>query len=150
MLKLDEKDLLVLDQLRENAKLTTNQIAKRTAIPITTVHNRIKRMEQAGVITNYSIKLDHKKLGKCITAFILIKVVYRLPDGTRIEQTRLARELKAKDEVESVSIVAGESDIVITVRVKDVEHLNEFIVSHLRKIDGVDTTSTMIVLEEIG
>ena len=75
---MDNKDEKILELLRENSKLTTHQISKKTLIPITTIHNRIKKLEQEGIIKRYTLELDNKKLGKELAAFIHITVDYRL------------------------------------------------------------------------
>ncbi|MBW2963913.1 Lrp/AsnC family transcriptional regulator, partial [Candidatus Woesearchaeota archaeon] len=73
---LDKKDLRILDELKADAKLTTGQIAKKLNIPVTTVHNRIKKLEKLGVVEGYTAKVDYKKLGKPITAYIMMTVMY--------------------------------------------------------------------------
>ena len=79
-MELDQKDLKIIDILKENSKLTVNQISKRFNIPITTVHNRIKKLEKLGVIKNYTVILDYKKLNKGIQGIILVSVMYTLPN----------------------------------------------------------------------
>jgi len=56
MVKLDDKDWQILEILKDNAKLTSHKISKKTAIPITTVHNRIKKLEMNGIIKKYAPK----------------------------------------------------------------------------------------------
>ena len=75
---LDKKDLAILEILKHNSNLSTQNIAKKTNIPITTVHNRIKKLEKEGIIKEYSVVLDNKKIGKPIAAYILITVDYKL------------------------------------------------------------------------
>jgi len=145
---LNDKDKKILDVLKHNAKLSIQQIAKKTLIPITTVHNRIKKLEKEGIIKGYTVILDNKKLGKNITAFILINVVYNLPNK-KIKQEELAKEIKKFGVVEEINILAGGADIIAKVRTKDIEELNEFVIRRLRSIDGIDKTQTMIVLEEV-
>ena len=71
---IDEKDKLIIDALRQNARLSTKQIAKKANIPITTVFNRIRNLEKNGIIKGYSCVIDNKKLGKGISAHILINI----------------------------------------------------------------------------
>jgi Lrp/AsnC family transcriptional regulator for asnA, asnC and gidA len=71
-LKLDDRDFEILEALRENAKLSVFQLSKKTGIPPTTIHNRIKKLRQNGVITNYTIKFDREKLGQGFCALIFI------------------------------------------------------------------------------
>lgn len=146
MVELDAKDLKILELLRHDAKMTFQQISRKTQIPVTTVHNRIKRMEASGVIKGYTVQLDHKKLGKNITAFVLITVTYLLPGGRKISQLDLARAIMALPAVEETHIVTGGTDIITKVRVKDMDELNKFVIDDLRRLDGVENTQTIIVL----
>ena len=143
---MDDKDFRVLEILKENSKLTTKQIAKKLNLPITTVHNRIKKLERNGIVKNYTVVLDHKKLGRNISSYVLVTVRY---DKEETSQERIAREIKGHHEVEEVSIVAGGTDILARVRVGDIDDLNEFIIKKLRNINGVDRTQTMIVLSSV-
>ncbi len=145
---LDKKDLKIIEILKQNSKQTTSQISKKFNIPITTVHNRIKKLEKLGIIKNYTVVLDYKKLDKGILSYILSSVMYVLPNGEKISQEEVAKEIK-KIGAEEVSIVTGGTDLIIKVRVKDVEELNEFVIKKLRSIKGVDKTQTVIVLKEI-
>ncbi|MBN1175708.1 Lrp/AsnC family transcriptional regulator [Candidatus Woesearchaeota archaeon] len=145
---MDDKDWKILEMLENNAKLSNSQIAKKTTIPITTVHNRIKRMESEGIIKQYTIKLDYEKINKPILAIILIEVNYNTTSKNKISQSEVAKSIK-KIGAQSVDIVTGGTDIVIKVRTKSVQELNEFIINKLRNIEGVDKTQTLVVLESI-
>ncbi len=146
---MDEKDWKILEQLLEDSSQTTSDISKKTGIPITTVHNRIKNMEEDGIITGYTVEVDHKKLGQGMAAYILVNVKYTLPDGTEISQEKVAKQIKAMEEVENVEIVTGNTDMVVKVRSGDVDQLNDFIIEKLRNVDGVDQTQTMVVLSSV-
>ena len=146
---MDAKDEKILELLKENSKLTTHQIAKKILMPITTVHSRIKKLKKEGIIKKYSIELDHKKLGKSISAYIHIIVDYKSLKETKKMQHDLARNLKQHECVEEVAMVAGGIDIIIKVRVKDVDELDSLVTKYLRNIEGIEKTQTMIVLNEI-
>ena len=105
IMKIDETDLKILEILKENAKMTTSKISKRIRIPITTIHNRIKKLQNEEVIKNYTIKLDHKKLGKPIYAIILINTKYDLIEGRDKNQEDVAKEIKKLDGIEEVCSV---------------------------------------------
>lgn len=146
MFKLDEKDMRILDILRQNSKFTSQQISRKTLIPITTIHNRIKKMESEGVIRGYTVALDHRKLGKNILAFILLTVMYVTPNGKKISQTHLAKVISRFPCVEETHIVTGGTDIILKVRVANIDELNKFVISDLRSVDGVANTQTIIAL----
>ncbi len=73
---IDSKDFEILELLKSNSKLTVQQIARKTSIPPTTIHNRIKQMEESGVIRGYSITVDKTKIGMPISVFILVTIHY--------------------------------------------------------------------------
>ncbi len=143
--KLDAKDRRILDELERDAKATTGKIAKRTAIPVTTVHNRIRRLEQTGVVTRYRPVLDHRKLGLGIHAMIFVTV-----EGKGTDQEDLAKQMLRLPGVEDVRILTGGYDIVLEARTADVDALNSLLIKRLRKLPGVDKTHTMLVLQALG
>lgn len=147
---LDEKDRKILEFLKNNSKLTTQHISKQTMVPITTVHNRIKKLEKAGIIKGYTIRVDHKKLGYGILAFVLVTVKYDLPNGRKMDQMELSEKLSRHPNVEECHIVAGGTDIILKTRVKDMDELNDFIIRDLRAHEGVDKTTTLVVLSTGG
>ena len=146
---MDEKDEKILKLLRENSKLTTHQISKKLLIPVTTVHNRIKKLEKEGIIKRYTLEIDNKKIGKVIAAYINITVDYRLLKQVKITQHELMRKIRQDEAVEEAAMVAGGTDILIKVRVKSMDELDNFVTRHLRNFDGIEKTQTMIVLNEI-
>ena len=145
---MDKKDAKILKVLKENAKLSTQQISKKTLIPITTVHHRIKKMEKEGVINGYTTIVDNKKIGKNIAAYVLVAVDYKLLKEKRISQHELAEKLKKHEIVEEVAMLTGVTDIILKIRVKDINELNGFVTRQLRNMDGIENTKTMVVLHE--
>ena len=145
---LDKKDTAILAALKENAKLSTQQIAKRTRIPITTVHNRIKKLEKEGVIKGYTVVLDNKKVGKPLAAYILVTVDYKQLKELKRSQYELAQQFLKNPAVESSAMITGLADIIIKLRVGSVDELNDFVTVYLRNVEGVEKTQTAIVLSE--
>jgi len=145
---MDDKDKKILDVLKENSKLSTQQISKKISIPITTVHNRMKKLEGEGIIKKYSVVLDYKKIGKPISAFVLINVDYKLLKQIKKTQDELTKKLKLHSLVEEASKITGGTDLIIKIRVKDVDELDDFVTMYLRNLDGIDKTQTMVILNE--
>ena len=142
IMKLDDKDMDILSILKRNAKNTTQQISRELNIPITTVHNRIKKLESEGIISKYTVILNHKKLGKTISARLAIRVT-KLAD-----QHKICNDVLNIAAVERVYQITGNYDIVAAVRVKDIEELHSLIMTQLRTMPEIQNTSTTIVLKE--
>jgi len=143
---LDEKDKKILILLKENSSLTVNQISKKTKVPITTVHNRIKKLKETGIIKNYTINLDYEKIGKPIKSYVLITVNQ---DKTH-PQEKIAKKIKEIEDILSVDIITGKNDLISIVKTNSIKNLNEIITQKIRNIEGVDKTQTIIVLNEIN
>ncbi len=146
--RLDKKDMEILNILRHDAKLTTKHIAKKTLMPATTVHNRIKRMETLGIIKGYAAEFDYKKLGKKLSAYVLITVDYGLIKESGLSQHDIAKNLRKHELVEEVDMITGTHDIIIRVRASDMEQMDEFVTRYLRRVDGIEKTETIMILSE--
>ncbi len=144
-----DKDSRILALLKENSRMTTKEMSKELEMPQTTIHNRIKRLTKNGIIKRFTIEIDGKKIGKGLDAYILCTVSYRSTRGEKINQIEVAQTIKDLPEVEEVSIVTGDNDMIVKVAVKDVDALNDFVIFSLRDIEGVERTVTSVVLSEI-
>lgn len=145
---LDKKDALVLKLLKENAKFSIKDISKKTLLPITTIHNRIKKLEKDGIIRNYTINLDDKNLGT-ISAFISVSMDYKALKKDGKDENDLLKKIRNHDAVESVSMLTGDVDMLVKVRVGNIAELDNFVINFLRKLDGIERTNTMVILSEI-
>ncbi len=72
MKKIDEKDKKILELLLAHADYSTRKIAKETALPITTVHHRIRRLKREGVIKRFTVEVDHHQLDKGFLVYVLL------------------------------------------------------------------------------
>lgn len=145
---LDEKDQHILEVLQEHADYTTRQIAKKTLLPATTIHNRIQKLKAAGIIRKYTVKLDWSKLGKNLVVYVLISANLPLLKQKKKTQYDLAKELRSFSAVERVDIVSGGTDLVAIVRVKDVEEFDKFLLGKLQLVEGIDKTQSLMVIHK--
>jgi len=136
--KLDEKDLQILEILKGNSRLSEQKIAKKTGIPMTTVHNRAKRLRELGIIEGYTVRLNHAKLGKPLTAYVLLKAV------NQADQEELMEYIAKIPQVCEAAMVTGDFDLMLKARVGDMEELREIVLANLRKHRGIGESVTMI------
>jgi Lrp/AsnC family leucine-responsive transcriptional regulator len=146
-LKIDEKDLMILNLLQKNCRMTAKEIAQTINSPVTTVFAKIKRMQDWGVITNYKAILDAPSLDKGTTAFILASVTYGIKDGTTQSQRKIAEEIAKFPEAQEVHIIAGDWDILMKVKEKDVGAVGKFVTEKLRIVKGIEKTLTCMVFQ---
>ena len=139
--KLDDVDHKILDLLIDNSRIPFTDIAKKLIISAGTVHVRVKKMEEFGIIQGSSLALDYKKLGYTFIAYI----------GIFLEKTHLTNfvldKLKSIPYVTVAHITTGRFNIFCKIRSKNTNHAKE-IIFMIDDIDGVSRTETMISLEE--
>ncbi len=144
----DKDDLKILELLQKDCKLGVQKIADQVGKGISTVHARIKAMEQKGIIQRYTAVLDPVALDRPTLAFIFVTIRYRLPGKDDIlSQKEFCEEIASHPYVQGVHILSGQYDVFMKVRTKNVEEMNRFIVDHLREMPAVDRTLTMFVME---
>jgi DNA-binding Lrp family transcriptional regulator len=136
---LDDKDRAILTELQKDARRSTKAIAKDLNIPRATVHERIKRMMDKGIIKGFTVVPDYTQLGEPVTAFILISF---LPNND-VSQRELATKIAALDGVQEVHLISGEHDILIKVRGRSMEGIGSLVIDKLRMIPGVGKTLTV-------
>ena len=144
--KLDDKDMKILDILKEHSEYTTRQIAKKTLLPPTTIHNRVRKLRKEGIIRKFTVELDHSKLDQGFVVYILISANLELLKQKKKTQYDLAKELKKFYFIERVDIVSGGTDLVAVVRVKDVDEYDKVLLGKIQLIEGIQNTQSLIVI----
>jgi Lrp/AsnC family transcriptional regulator, leucine-responsive regulatory protein len=133
---LDERDLEIVTALREDARATYADIAARVGLSASSVHERVRKLEAAGVITAYRAVVDPEALGLFVTALIAVTPLDpQQPDD-------LPERLADLPEVEDCLSVAGEANYILKVRTRSTNHLEELI-RRLREKAGVSTRTTI-------
>jgi len=139
--KLDEIDHQILDMLIHNTRVPFTDIAKKLLISAGTVHVRVKKMEEAGIITGSSLSVNYEKLGYSFIAYV----------GIFLQKTSMTKfVLERINEIPFVTvahITTGKFNIFCKIRAKDTQHAKD-VIFMIDDIDGVYRTETMISLEE--
>ena len=146
-IRLDDRDLKILNLLQENCKMTAKKIARIIDSPITTVFAKIKRMEELEVINGYTAVLNAEKLDRGATAFILASVSYKLKEGSQLSQRRIAQEIAKFPEVQEVHIITGDWDVLMKVKEKNVKKIGKFVIDKLRMVEGIEKTLTCMAFD---
>ena len=143
---IDEVDKKILDLFNEDGRMSYRKISRRLNISIGTVHNRIEKLMNSGVIKKFAPVIDHNKLGYNLTTIIGVRVKGGVLENWEDKTAYYKNVLCMYD-------VTGEFDAILVARFKDTEELNEF-VKNLLKEPEVQRTYTQTVLnivkEDLG
>jgi DNA-binding Lrp family transcriptional regulator len=134
----DIADQRILDELRVDARVPVQQLARKLRMPRSTVQHRINRMRQEGIIRRIIAIPSYDKIGLPVTAFILMS--YMPTSG--VSQQDLARSIARLPAVAEVHVVAGQWDLIVKARGASLPEIGELVVNQLRRIPGVGQTVT--------
>ena len=135
---MDEIDSRILDALKENGRATASEISRKVSLSIPAVAERIRKLEQSGIIQQYTVRLDQKAQGYSLMAFILVN----LDCSEHTDQFR-AQIVRERSVLECHHI-AGPNDYLLKVLVADTDELEHFISHVLKKMKGVVSSNTFI------
>ncbi len=141
-LNLDKLDLQIIQEMLQNAEMPYAELGKKLFVSGGTIHVRIKKLEEFGIVKGKRLNVNLKQLGYDITAFI----------GIFLEKSSLydavAAELEKIPEIVRLNYTTGNYSMYIEVVCKDINQLRHVLHDDLQKIKGIERTETLISLEE--
>jgi len=141
-LNLDKLDLQIIHEMMANAEISYADLGKKLFVSGGTIHVRIKKLEEAGIVKGTRLSVDIKQLGYDVIAFI----------GIYLEKSSLydsvARELHKIPEIIRLNYTTGNYSMFAEIICKDINQLRYVLHDELQKIKGIERTETFISLEE--
>ena len=144
-MSLDKTDLMILNLLQNNAHLTIKEIAAAVNMSLTPVHERIKKMENEGVIEKYVTLLDKKKLGKSLIVYCNITLTKQAADDFKT----FNEAVDLLPEVVECSVVSGTFDYILKVILADMDAYYLFHQNKLATIKCVSQINSFFVMNEV-
>lgn len=135
----DEIDIKILELLQENARIKRRELAAKIELSIPSVTDRLNKLEANGIIEKYLTKLNHKSLGKDITAFIIVT------SDSSSHYTEFINHVQHTPEILECHSVTGDGSHVLKIRTENTSSL-EKILAKIQSWKGVRSTRTSIVL----
>ncbi|MFN0216182.1 MAG: Lrp/AsnC ligand binding domain-containing protein [Saprospiraceae bacterium] len=140
--RLDQLDLQILTKLVEDGKMPYTDIAKQLFVSSGTIHVRMKKMEELGIVKSASLIIDYHKLGYDLTAFLGIY----LENSSYYDE--VIEHLRNIPEVVSAHYTTGVFAILCKIVCKDTNHLRQVLQDKIQKVVGIQRTETFVSLEE--
>lgn len=141
----DEKDLQILRLVQANAKLSVREIATRINLSTTPTHERIKRMEEKGVIKGYITLVDRKKVDKGIMVLCMVALRVHNKKGASI----FIEEVSKFPEVIEFYNISGDFDFMLKIIASSMDTFHDFFVNQLSEIEGIGQTKSIFVMSSI-
>lgn len=138
---LDNLDKKILAVLTENAKTSYAELAKSFSVSPATIHVRVEKMKQAGIINRTVIELNAKKLGFDVCCFIGINL------RSAKDYSPTLKQLEQIEEVLEAYYTTGHYNIFVKILTRSIAHLQQVLVDKIQAIDEIQSTETLISLD---
>jgi DNA-binding Lrp family transcriptional regulator len=139
---LDAVDLAIVRTLCADGRIAMIDLAQRVGVSRGNLYLRYDRLRRDGVIQGFSARVDPRRLGLAVAAYVSLKV-----DQDAWRSVR--DQLLALPEVEHVALTTGDSDFIVLVRERDMEALRDMVLDRLPRVPGVRSTYTTLILDEL-
>ena len=138
----DKKDLAILNLLQQNARITVKEISEKIHLSTTPVHERIKRMEESGIIKQYATLVNHSKVKKGLTVICYVS----LKEHGKKAGSKFIKTIKDLNEVIECFSISGEFDFMLKVVCEDMNTYYDFHVNKLSEIENVGHVQSIFVM----
>lgn len=138
---IDSKDSKIIEALRENSRMPIRDIAKKTGIRPSTVHQRMQHLVRQGIIERFTVKLNNKAVGENFIVFMYITTSEDLPES-----------FFSDSHIKEAFGVTGEYDLLLKLKFSSIEEFNSYIISIRKRkeiIKTITTVATVNIKEEI-
>jgi len=141
-LALDEKDMAILKLLQQNARITVKEISQQIHLSTTPVHERIKRMEEAGVIKQYATLLDHSKVRKGLMVICYVS----LKQHNKNAGLKFIKTIQNMPEIIECYNISGEFDFMLKVVAENMDAYYDFHVNKLSQEENIGHVQSVFVM----
>ncbi len=141
-LQLDTKDIAILRLLQQNAKATITEISQKVHLSQSPTFDRIKRLEQNGIIKQYVAILDNAKINRGLTAICYVS----LKEHNKNAGTKFIKSILEMPEVIECYSISGEFDFMLKVVSENMEHYYDFHVNKLSQAENVGHIQSVFVM----
>ncbi len=142
---LEAADARILAALQEDGRLTNQELAERVGLSASPCWRRVKQMEETGTIAGYRARVDRRKVGLGVLAFVRVKI----DSHSEAEARAFEDEIQRLDAVVACYSLAGSADFLLQVAAADLDAYAEFAMSTIRRLPRIKEMETAIVLKEV-
>jgi Lrp/AsnC family leucine-responsive transcriptional regulator len=143
--KLDKIDNKIIKRLQENGKMTNLQLSEEIGLSPAPTLERVRKLENSGIITGYHANVDSVLLGMGIKAYIQLSLERQAENSLSIFVDRVQRI----EEIVECHMVTGTCDFILKAVIKDIPAFENLITNKLGKIDEIRNMQTMVILSQI-
>lgn len=143
--KLDKIDLKILKILQENSKITNLDLSKKIGLSPAPTLERVKKLENAGVIESYHAQVSATTIGLSVKTFVLVSLAWQKENALN----NFLEKIKEIEEITECYIITGEADFLIKIVCKDIPTYEQLLFKTLSQIEEIERLKTLMTLSTV-
>jgi DNA-binding Lrp family transcriptional regulator len=143
--KLDKVDLKILKILQENSKITNLDLSKKIGLSPAPTLERVKKLEQTGIIDSYHAKVNPTSIGLNVKTFVLVNLLWKKENALE----NFIKKIQKIDEVTECFIITGDADLLLKVITKDLPSYENLLFKQLSQIEEAEHVKTLMTLSQV-
>ncbi|HMO40508.1 MAG TPA: Lrp/AsnC family transcriptional regulator [Saprospiraceae bacterium] len=143
--KLDKIDLKILKILQENSKITNLDLSKKIGLSPAPTLERVKKLEQSGVIESYHAKVNPQTIGLNVKTFVLVSLAWQKENALN----NFLDKIREIEEIVECYIITGEADFLIKIACKDIPTYEQLLFKTLSQIEEIERLKTLMTLSTV-
>ena len=143
--KLDKVDLRILRILQESSKITNLELSKRIGLSPAPTLERVRKLEQSGVILSYHAMVDPQVMGLNVQTFVLVSLAWQKENALN----QFLEKIKKIHEITECYIITGEADFLIKIVCKDIPTYEQLLFKTLSQIEEIERLKTLMTLSTV-
>lgn len=143
--KMDLIDFKIIKILQENSKITNLELSKRIGLSPAPTLERVKKLEQTGVIQSYHAQIDATVMGLNVKTFVLVSLAWHKPNAL----DSFIEKVKRIPEITECYIITGDADFMLTIITKDIPSYEKLLFKTLSQIDEIERLKTLMTLSMV-
>ena len=143
--KLDKTDLKILKLLQENSKITNLDLSKKIGLSPAPTLERVKKLEQSGIIVSYHAKVDASAMGLNVKTYVLVSLAWQKPNAL----DNFIKKIKQIDEITECYIITGDADFLLKIVCKDIASYEKLLFKTLSQIEEIERLKTLMTLSKV-
>ena len=141
----DDATREILAALQENARMTNAELARRVGLSESPCIRRVKSLEKSGVIARYAARIDRRKVGLPVTAFVEVTMARQSDKATQ----DFLRRVRAEPHILDCHAMSGAYDYLMKVVARDMDHFSDLCMKRILKFPGVSNVQSSFSLDEV-
>ncbi len=143
--KFDKIDLKIMKILQENSKITNLDLSKKIGLSPAPTLERVKKLEQSGIIKSYHALVDTQSIGLSVKTFVLVSLAWQKENALNA----FLEKIQAIEEITECYIITGEADFLIKIICKDIPTYEQLLFKTLSQIEEIERLKTLMTLSTV-